>query len=358
MRHALISGRYGLGLSAMVFGSTLAVAPVWAQNQPNTYGQQPQMGEQQSTTQGHLTEEPQYGGQYAGAQVRVQEPGEQAEANENQQMQPGQAPRQFGQASQGTQHPSYGEANAANRQYGRANQQPGASAQMNQPNQQAYAANQHGPGETCAECVRCAGMQGQAMQEMHKQAMPSRPTQRDQMIADRVALLLAASPSLEGLSITVTANQRAITLDGTVPDNNAKQRATVIAQRTRGVRSVTDNLDVRASDNPPRHVSDQQLAKDVAQKLARTTFPQANAAQQSPFDWRVDGPNWQFDVDADQGTISLNGSVDNYADVQRAVQSARQVAGARSVNGSALHVNDMHGFTGFRYGPYAYSPYE
>jgi hypothetical protein len=60
----------------------------------------------------------------------------------------------------------------------------------------------------------------------------------------------------------------------------------------------------------------------------------------------VDGYAWEFDVEADDGVVTLEGDVDSYQDISEAVSAVRTIPGVKAVN-AELRVN---------YDPY-YRPY-
>ena len=90
-------------------------------------------------------------------------------------------------------------------------------------------------------------------------------------------------------------------------------------------------------------------------KLANETFPWAEAEEEWFFGWEIDGYNWEFDVDVDDGVVTLEGEVDSYSDISEAIQAVRAVPGVQSVN-SMLRVNLYH-YPNYCYPYYGYSHY-
>lgn len=121
---------------------------------------------------------------------------------------------------------------------------------------------------------------------------------RNQLLADVVFLRLAESHSLAQASIRVRTQDGVVTLEGTVPSEQAKQRATEIARRTLGVQQVRDLLrvDQQAASTAVQNVDDGELTKQVAQKLATETFPTADPQQDWFYGWEVENtnPDWEF----------------------------------------------------------------
>jgi len=69
----------------------------------------------------------------------------------------------------------------------------------------------------------------------------------DATITTKVKAAVLAEPGLKSLKIDVDTKDAVVTLAGTVDTPELKQRATQIAQNVGGVRSVVDNLVVKAS---------------------------------------------------------------------------------------------------------------
>lgn len=69
----------------------------------------------------------------------------------------------------------------------------------------------------------------------------------DAAITTKVKTALMAEPGLRSLEINVDTRDNVVTLNGTVDSQEKKQRAMQIAQGIDGVKSVSDNLVVKAS---------------------------------------------------------------------------------------------------------------
>lgn len=165
------------------------------------------------------------------------------------------------------------------------------------------------------------------------------PVTGDTWIENRIIERLARSSSLAGSQVTVRVENRAVTLEGTVIDEDARQRAERIVRGIAGVRSIENDLQLdEAAIMKRRDVSldDEKLAAVVAKKLADDTFPGAEAHEAWTYGWEVDGYGWEFDVEADGGAITLEGTVFSVADVTRAVQAARETLGVESVDSNLV----------------------
>ena len=175
---------------------------------------------------------------------------------------------------------------------------------------------------------------------------------RGDMIENRVYSRLSASGSLSGSDIKVTVNGNTVVLDGTVADEQAKQRATRIAQRVSGVEAVTNNLRVdKAAVDKNRNVqiADDQLSKQIAEKLAKQYFPNAEVERDWAFGWEVEGDGWEFEVDVDGGDVTLSGEVPRIDVIGDILRTARSVPGVRTVT------SELHADTYYR--PYGAWPY-
>lgn len=69
----------------------------------------------------------------------------------------------------------------------------------------------------------------------------------DASVTAMVKTQLARDPDISALAINVDTKDGAVTLNGTAPSSTAKARAEEIAKGVDGVKSVSNNLDVKAS---------------------------------------------------------------------------------------------------------------
>ncbi len=162
------------------------------------------------------------------------------------------------------------------------------------------------------------------------------------ILKSRIFANLVASPSLYGTDIRVSVDGHTATLSGDVSSQAEQERALGIARRTSGVFEVRDQLTIDREGVEQRRVNsvpDEQLAQQVAEKLAKETLPAATADKEWIFGWKVEGPNYQFDVDADDGQITLDGSVNSWEDIGAVIRAARMVPGVRSID-SDLEVEE------------------
>ena len=185
----------------------------------------------------------------------------------------------------------------------------------------------------------------------------------ERMLEDQLYVRLAERAWVGG-DFKATVNQGVVTLSGTVPSEQAKQKMLRIARQTAGVTELRDQLRVDPSVSAQRDgrapVGDSELSKRVAQKIAGA-ITGAKAGEEWWFSgWRVEGPDrhWNTTVEADNGAVTLEGDVPYDSIVRKSVQAALQVPGVRSVR-SEITIERISGpyspYSG--YGPYGYGGY-
>jgi osmotically-inducible protein OsmY len=181
----------------------------------------------------------------------------------------------------------------------------------------------------------------------------------ERMIEDRIYVQLAERAWV-GADFKAAVQDNAVTLSGTVPTEQTKQRILQIVRRTPGVFEVRDQLRVNPAVGAARGgspVADKDLAKMVAQKIAGA-IPGAKAGEDWWFTgWRVEGQDrlWNLVVQANDGQVTLEGEVPRMSIMRKAVEAAMGVQGVRSVR-SDLEEEPAYYPYGYRY-PYWGYPY-
>src|SRR5712692_2541953 len=92
---------------------------------------------------------------------------------------------------------------------------------------------------------------GEVAQKSQQVASATGETVTDAWITTKVKAKFADEKLLEGSDIHVDTNDRVITLAGTVPSREARERAVSIASGTEGVTLVVNHLVVKSSADPP-----------------------------------------------------------------------------------------------------------
>lgn len=166
----------------------------------------------------------------------------------------------------------------------------------------------------------------------------------DIRLEERLYVRLLRSPSLAGSDLTVSVGEGHVVLEGEVADENLRERVHRIVRRARGVVSVADRLRLAPDEVAARRdveVSDESLAERVARTLVDTHFSYALPQEQWLFGWEVDGYAWEFDVDVDDGHVTLEGTVPTYGSILDSLRTAWKVPGVRAVhNGLRVEWDD------------------
>jgi osmotically-inducible protein OsmY len=157
------------------------------------------------------------------------------------------------------------------------------------------------------------------------------PYVRESALRARVAANLAASRSLAGSNVAVTSTNGTIVLDGIVAESRDLDRAELIARRTPGVVGVVNQLHVDPSvATRAEALDDADLAKRVSERLA-AEFERARLERRWEYGYGVEAESMELDVNADDGQVTLSGTVPSYDALGRVVTIARGVPGVQAV---------------------------
>lgn len=137
----------------------------------------------------------------------------------------------------------------------------------------------------------------------------------DAALTTKVKSKLAADPEVNPFNIDVDTQDGIVTLRGQVEDAEAKTEAGKLARNTDGVRGVRNLIEVGESASAGERVDDAALVTSVRAELATNTNVAAS----------------NIDVDAQNGVVTLSGTVKTQAARQEAERVARSVDGVRSV---------------------------
>lgn len=156
-------------------------------------------------------------------------------------------------------------------------------------------------------------------------AQPSSESVHVEDLEIRVAILeaLAHSRELGGKNIDVKVDNRTVTLSGTVETPAQRNGAEQIARAVDGVAGVTNNLGV---SNP-------QATTEPPAAIAPTADPNAELAKRVSFElYSTDAFNTlAIQVKADQGTVTLSGTVRSKAEQLLAERVVQSVSGVKKV---------------------------
>lgn len=141
-------------------------------------------------------------------------------------------------------------------------------------------------------------------------AMASDQNLSDNRIENAIESETLFAKGVSSNNIDIEVRDGIVTLSGKIENILARDRAKRIAQMTKGVRSVIDQIRVE-----PGNRSDSAIRTDVVSALA------SDPATDS----------WEFDVTVENGEVKLDGSVDSYAERELATTVAKGVKGVRAV---------------------------
>ncbi|MCB9767701.1 MAG: BON domain-containing protein [Candidatus Omnitrophica bacterium] len=133
----------------------------------------------------------------------------------------------------------------------------------------------------------------------------------DMDINDAIEDEFLLDSSIPENSIQIDTSNGVATLEGTVENLLAKERATRIAETVRGVRSVVNSIDVAPAE--PR--TDTEVKTDVIQALVRDPATES----------------WEIEPEVDNGAVTLTGQVDSWQEKQLAGTIAKGVRGVQSL---------------------------
>jgi hyperosmotically inducible protein len=154
-------------------------------------------------------------------------------------------------------------------------------------------------------------------------ACASTPTERstgqvvdDTTLLSKVKSELIKSPTTEAHDIDVEVYKGAVQLNGFVESESQKSSASKVAQQVHGVKSVRNNLEVKANRSAEQVVDDAMITAKVKAALIGDTRTKA----------------YQIEVTTNKGRVELGGFVDSHDAKSAATQVASSVSGVRSVS--------------------------
>ena len=137
----------------------------------------------------------------------------------------------------------------------------------------------------------------------------------DAALTAAVKANLISADGVDAAEIDVDSLDGQVTLSGRVDSSAERNAAVRVAQRTDGVRGVTDNMTVGGGPSAGQQVDDAGITASVKAQLADD--PRVKARD--------------IDVDTVQGVVTLSGKVQSESERMRALQIARATSGVKSV---------------------------
>lgn len=138
------------------------------------------------------------------------------------------------------------------------------------------------------------------------------PARRDRTISSDVLQALELDPATDSWEIGVETEDGIVTLTGEVNSLAEMDLAETVAKSVSGVREVRNRIAVDYETARP----DEEIGQDIEQRLA--------------YDVRVDGA--LIDVDVDDGSASLSGTVDSWFERRKATENAHEGGAFKVIN--------------------------
>lgn len=137
------------------------------------------------------------------------------------------------------------------------------------------------------------------------------PDLTDTTISDKIEDEMLYDPGVNSVKVDVSTSSGVVTLTGQVNNILAKERATRIAEKVKGVRSVVNRIEVE----PSVFRSDVQIERDIRSALLDDPATEA----------------YEITAEVEDGVVTLSGTVDSYQERQLAEIVAKGVRGVKEV---------------------------
>lgn len=137
------------------------------------------------------------------------------------------------------------------------------------------------------------------------------PELTDVNVSSVVTTALANDQAVEGVNLDVLTQEGIVTLAGTVNNPLAKERAVKLAKTIKGVRGIVNRIEVVPPEKPD--------------SLIKTNIQNALA-------WDPAAESYEITVDASDGVVTLQGSVESWQERELAGRIAKGISGVKEVN--------------------------
>jgi osmotically-inducible protein OsmY len=166
-------------------------------------------------------------------------------------------------------------------------------------------------------------------------------TLSDAALTTEVKARLMANDVTRGININVDTNDGMVTLRGTVPSEQAKQKAAEIALAVKGADSVTNALVVGdSSANPQTLTAKTKKAGQQAGEAISDGWITTQVKTRLLADDEIKGLD--INVSTSDGQVVLAGLAPSEEIRDKIIVIAHRVEGVHSVNARALQVEDSH----------------
>jgi len=154
----------------------------------------------------------------------------------------------------------------------------------------------------------------------------------DATITATVKSKLLWSKNTDGLDMDVDTRMGTVTLSGSADNGASKELAGRMAENTRGVVAVDNQLVVDKA-KPASKDGDEAAEHDTSEAIADTWI---TTKVKSTYMYSSNVENDDISVSTENGNVTLNGKVSSGAERELAIELAQNIRGVKSVNATAL----------------------
>jgi hyperosmotically inducible protein len=161
---------------------------------------------------------------------------------------------------------------------------------------------------------------------------------KDGWLVTKLHSLFVPEDALSGSNIDVDVKDGMVTLEGSVPNEAARDKALAISKGADGVKGVTDRLRIapdtqltKASDKADKAADKAADASKKAGRKADDGWIKSKIYAQYMSEWTTILNDSDIDVDVNKGAVTLKGTVKSAAARTKAVSIAKATDGVKSV---------------------------
>lgn len=161
---------------------------------------------------------------------------------------------------------------------------------------------------------------------------------KDGWLVTKLHSLFIPEDALSGSNIDVNVKDGMVTLEGSVPNEAARDKALAISKGADGVKGVTDHLRIapdtqltKASDKADKAADKAADASAKAGRKADDGWIKSKIYAQYMSEWTTVLNDSDIDVDVSKGVVTLKGTVKSAAAQTKAVSIAKGTSGVKSV---------------------------
>lgn len=161
---------------------------------------------------------------------------------------------------------------------------------------------------------------------------------KDGWLVTKLHSLFVPEDVLSGSNIDVDVKDGMVTLEGSVPNEAARNKALAISKGADGVKGVTDHLRIapdtkltKASDKADKAANKSADATTKAGRKADDGWIKSKIYSQYMSEWTAVLNDSDIDVDVSKGVVTLKGTVKSAAARSKAVSIAKGTSGVKSV---------------------------